>query len=253
MAGNGLHIRGGGGEILVGVLAVGEDDRGDLVRVAGQIGGAHPVVGLEDLNGLGVGRPLQGQDVVHALHLQGDGLVDLQDELVGILHQGVVNAHREGEHQTAVGPDGGHLDDGHVDLPQVAVFDQVGAVAHMGVHILNPVGVGQGAEIPVALKAIPPLHHAGAGQHSVQLVAHVAPGDYGDAQLLALLGAPGQLGRKHLGIADDRKAAEAHGHAVFDMRRRRPGSGHLAQQRLVANAVHSEYRSFLFSLIGIPF
>ena len=50
-------------------------------------------------------------------------------------------------------------------------------------------------------KAIPPLHHAGAGQHSVQLVAYVAPGDYGDAQLLALLGAPGQLNRKHLGIA----------------------------------------------------
>ena len=96
------------------------------------------------------------------------------------------------------------------------------------------------------LKAIPPLHHAGAGQHSVQLVAYVAPGDYGDAQLLALLGAPGQLGRKHLGIADDRKAAEAHGHAVFDMRRRRPGSGHLAQQRLVANAVHSG------SPLGLP-
>lgn len=66
----------------------------------------------------------------------------------------------------------------------------------MGVHILNPVGVGQGAEIPVALKAIPPLLTPEAGQHSVQLVAHVAPGDYGDAQLLALLGAPGQLGRE---------------------------------------------------------
>ena len=95
------------------VAALGLDDGDDLVRVAGDIGGADTLVGAGDEEGLPVRRLLLHDDVVHPLEGGLSG-VDFEDDLVGGPHQFGNDAAGGGQGQAAVLVDGGDLDDGDI-------------------------------------------------------------------------------------------------------------------------------------------
>ena len=177
---------------------------------------------------------------MNAFQLDGLPHVNLDDDLFGVFHQRVRAADRSAGDDVALLVDADGLDHGHVDLAEVAVLDEKRHLRQMHVHISHLVVVRQRAQVGVALVGIAAGDHAGTGQRTVDLVADGGAGDKRDADLLSLLGALGQRHRHGLGIAGQREAAHADGHAVLDELRGGGRRGDLGLDFAVADAVVHE-------------
>src|SRR5690606_23475518 len=125
----------------LGFLVRLEQRRGD-VRLAGQHDAAHLGRVDRDADGADAGadvvdrdvlaRVLAGGvghvDVVHAFVFARGGGVQLDDDVLGGLHEDRRVAHGTGGDDLTVFGDGGGFDDGVVDLGQYALADQLGGV-----------------------------------------------------------------------------------------------------------------------------
>ena len=155
-------------------------------------------------------------DVVHALKLQRLRRVDLDDDDVGLLHIGGGVAERRRRDDVAFFRDGDGLDDGDVELAEIADTRELCGLAQMEVEIVDGAVVDLAPENGVRLVRQALLDAVDGCKRVVKLRAGRSARPEVDLEGL-LLHALGQGKRNCLRIGGSGEAAHADAHARLDV------------------------------------
>ena len=155
-------------------------------------------------------------DVVHALKLQRLRRVDLDDDDVGLLHIGGGVAERRRGDDVALFRDGDGLDDGDVELAEVADACELCGLAQMKVKIVDRAIVDLAPENGVRLVRQALLDAVDGCKRVVKLRASRSARPEVDLEGL-LLHALGQGKRNGLWISGSGEAAHADAHVRLDV------------------------------------
>jgi hypothetical protein len=205
-----------------GVFEVGLDDGDDAGGVDGDGGAADAVAGVGDLDGQALGSVGGLVDVVDALDGEGDPVVNLEDDLPGLLGEDDGVANGGGGDEVALWGDSGDLDDGEVDGVEGAGAELLDGLAEVLVDEHDVAGVDPAAECGVDLEGEAAGEDAGLGEELVGIVAERGAADEGDFERGGG-GAAGELVEDLLGVAGAGEAADADGHSILDVVRSRFG------------------------------
>ena len=218
------------------ILDVARHDVLDLVRRARDERRANAVIRLHDGNRQTIRRVERHVDVMHALKLQRLRRVDLDDDDVSLLHIGGGVAERGRGDDVALFRDGDGLDDGDVELAEVADACELCGLTQMEVEIVDGAIVDLAPKNGVRLVRQAPLDAVDGGKRVVKLRASrsARPDVNGEGLLLHALG---QGKRNCLRISGSGEAAHADAHARLNEGRHFLRAHDLRLQVFVAYAI----------------
>ena len=223
-------------EVARTILDVARHDVLDLVRRARDERRADAVVRLHDGNRQAMRRVERHVDVVHALKLQRLRRVDLDDDDVGLLHIGSGIAERRRGDDVALFRDGDSLDDGEIELAEIADASKLCGLTQMEVEVVDGAIVDLAPENGVRLVRQALRDAVDGCKRVVKLRASRSARPEVDLEGL-LLHALGQGKRNGLRVRGGREAAHADAHARLDVGRHFLRAHDLRLQVFVAYAI----------------
>ncbi len=173
-------------ERAVAVGRVGQYYRDHLLWRHFEIGTADTLASVRKRNGPAIRWRLQTViNVVHALECHRLPRIYFDNDFLRLLNPGLVVAERRTGYHAAVFKHCGNFDQRHIKLAQKTVFDELGHMAQVDVHVFHFAGIDALASLGIGLVGKSQMNAARHGERAVELRSGGSSGKDADLEFLA--------------------------------------------------------------------